>query len=271
MPATSRQGESGRTRSASGLAGSPSKSTSFQPTLVRRVWPRWRSPCTRWTASVPSPSSRSKVAFTIAACDSRAGTCTRQPSNRSRIRDGHRGGVDRARREVLAQDGVHVGHGAAEALRLAGEVAAHLVGVQVGLGEQVAHAGQGEVPAVGGRAQELLDHPEVVLAGLDPAVEGRDVVVLGLGEHLVDLDVGVAARSHLAEDLEQAVLAERDRGVALLAAEERRVRLRCRGRGRRPGGTSVRRTRGSSRPGSPRRRRGRQPSPPGRARRRRRA
>ena len=44
---------------------------------------------------------------------------------------------------------------------LAGEVAAHLVGVQVGLGEQVADAGQGEVPAVAGRAQELLEHRQV--------------------------------------------------------------------------------------------------------------
>ena len=39
MPATSRHGESGTTRSASGLAGSPSKSTIFQPLAVRRVWP----------------------------------------------------------------------------------------------------------------------------------------------------------------------------------------------------------------------------------------
>ena len=36
---------------------------------------------------------------------------------------------------------------------------------------------------------------------------------------------GLRPGRHLAEDLEQAVLAERDRGVALLAAEERRVRL----------------------------------------------
>ena len=39
MPATSRSAESGRTRSASGSAGSPSKSISSQPRGVRRVWP----------------------------------------------------------------------------------------------------------------------------------------------------------------------------------------------------------------------------------------
>ena len=49
MPATSRHGESGRTRSASGLAGSPSKSTIFQPLTVRSVWPRCRSPWIRCT------------------------------------------------------------------------------------------------------------------------------------------------------------------------------------------------------------------------------
>ena len=48
MPATSRQPLSGTTRSAMVLAGSPSKSMIFQPSGVCRVWPRWKSPCTRW-------------------------------------------------------------------------------------------------------------------------------------------------------------------------------------------------------------------------------
>ena len=37
-------GSPAASRSASGLAGSPSKSTIFQPLTVRSVWPRWRSP-----------------------------------------------------------------------------------------------------------------------------------------------------------------------------------------------------------------------------------
>ena len=56
----------------------------------------------------------------------------------------------------------------AEPVGLAGEVAADLVGVQVGLGEQVADAGQREVPAVAGGAQELLEHRQ--LYGLVGAV-----------------------------------------------------------------------------------------------------
>ena len=45
----------------------------------------------------------------------------------------------------------------------------------------------------------------------------------GAGEHVVDLDVGVDPGRDLAEDLHQRVLAEGDRGVRLLAREERRV------------------------------------------------
>ena len=74
---------------------------------------------------------------------------------------------------------------------LAREVAADLVGVQVGLGEQVAHAGQREVPAVARGPQELLEHRELDRVGvgvgvgagqLEPAVEGGDVVAALLGE-----------------------------------------------------------------------------------------
>ena len=73
---------------------------------------------------------------------------------------------------------------------------------------------------------------------VDPAVERSDVAAPGPGQRLVDLDVGVAARGQPAEHLHQAVLAERDRGVALLAGERLRVRRRGRGRARRScGGT----------------------------------
>ena len=72
----------------------------------------------------------------------------------------------------------------AEPGRLPGEVAAHLVGVQVGLGEEVADAGEGELPAVAGGAEELLEHRELerppsavdVVLDLQPAVERRDVL-----------------------------------------------------------------------------------------------
>ena len=80
---------------------------------------------------------------------------------------------------------------------------------------------------------------------LEPAVERGDVVAALLGERLVDHDVGVAARGDLAEHLHQGVLAERHRGVALLAGEQRRVRARGRGRGRAAGGSAGRRARPS--------------------------
>ena len=60
---------------------------------------------------------------------------------------------------------------------------------------------------------------------VEPAVERGDVLGAGPGQHLVHLDVGVHARRHLAEHLHQRVLAEGHRGVGLLAAEQRRVRL----------------------------------------------
>ncbi len=86
----------------------------------------------------------------------------------------------------LAQGGVHLGRGLARAgTPRPGEVAADLVGVQVALGEQVAHAGQRQLPAVGGRAQELLQHRQAARAcspvvgrptSLDPAEQRGDVV-----------------------------------------------------------------------------------------------
>ena len=63
--------------------------------------------------------------------------------------------------EVSGEGLVHLGQRLAEPGRLGGEVAAHLVGVEVGLGEQVAHAGQRGVPAIGGGPQELLEHRQL--------------------------------------------------------------------------------------------------------------
>ena len=63
--------------------------------------------------------------------------------------------------EVGGEGLVHLGQRLAQPGGLGGEVAADLVGVEVGLGEQVAHAGQRGVPAVGGGAQELLEHRQL--------------------------------------------------------------------------------------------------------------
>ena len=168
MPATSRQTRSGRTRSASGLAGSPSKSTIFQPLTVRSVWPRWKSPCTRWAVAdcpdVPRLATPAKVRRSASACSPSSGTIASATSRRVSIASESAArslGAPRLGGELLGQHVVHLRGGQAEPLGLAGEVAADLVGVQVGLGEQVAHAGQREVPAVAGGAQELLEHREL--------------------------------------------------------------------------------------------------------------
>ena len=74
---------------------------------------------------------------------------------------GRRGTVERLGPELLAEHLVDLAHRDPEAVGLAGEVAADLVGVQVGLREQVAGTGQGQLPAVAGGAQELLQHREL--------------------------------------------------------------------------------------------------------------
>ena len=84
MPATSRQAESGSRRSASGFAGSPSKSTSFHPSDVRRVWPRCRSPWTRWASSV-ALLTRANTASRDDLWSASAGTTPSAAASRCRI------------------------------------------------------------------------------------------------------------------------------------------------------------------------------------------
>ena len=130
-------------------------------------------------------------------------------------------------REVLGQQRVDRADRLTQPLRLAGEVAADLVGEEVGLGEQVAHAGQRELPPVAGGAEELLQHRELqdgagrVRVALDPAQQRGDVLRAGPRQHVVDLDVGVGPRRDPAEDLQQGVLPEGHRGVRLLTGERR--------------------------------------------------
>ena len=76
--------------------------------------------------------------------------------------------------KAAGEVGVHLGDGGAEPLGLAGEVAAGLVGVQVGLGHQVADAGLGQLPAVGGRGHELLQHRQRVRLAVDVGLDGAE-------------------------------------------------------------------------------------------------
>ncbi|HVM28540.1 MAG TPA: hypothetical protein VM433_12840 [Mycobacteriales bacterium] len=134
--------------------------------------------------------------------------------------------VGGAGREQLSEQRVHLGRRGAEPLRLRGEVATDLVGVQVGLGEQVPDAGGGHRPALGGRALEVLQHGEgrrlVAHPPLEPA-EGRGHVrAAGVGERPRHLEVGVGAGLHATEQLEDVLVADDDRRVALLRAHDAR-------------------------------------------------
>ena len=156
------------------MAGSPSKSTIFQPRLVRRVWPRCRSP---WTCCTVEAGQRAHPVVRRAqgvGVRRQLGHDVERGVEPGGHRVGERGrGVGAAAlgREVLGQHGVHLAQRLAEPGGLAGEVAAGLVGVQVGLGEEVAGAGEREVPAVAGGAQELLEHREL---------HGRAAAVVGV-------------------------------------------------------------------------------------------
>ena len=121
-----------------------------------------------------------------------------------------------------AQLGVHHGDGLADPRRLAREVAAHLVGAQVRLGEQVAHRGQGHRPAVGGVAGEVLQHRQrrrlAVERALDGPLQRGDLVAAHRPQRPVQLQVRVHARVEPPEQLEDGLLAEHHRRVGLLGA-----------------------------------------------------
>ena len=82
---------------------------------------------------------------------------------------------------------------------LTGEVAADLVGVQVGLGEQIAHARRRERPAVDGKPDEGLQQSQrgrrlAADRAFDPAERAGHRVDPREGKRLRDLEVGVDAR-----------------------------------------------------------------------------
>ncbi len=104
------------------------------------------------------------AARSVAACSASSGTTPSAASSRPVIVGGELGrgrGRPGLGRELVAQGLVHLAQRLAEPGRLAGEVAAGVVGVHLRVGEQRADAGQRQVPAVGGRAQELLQHRQL--------------------------------------------------------------------------------------------------------------
>ena len=125
----------------------------------------------------------------------------------------HRGG------QRLAQGGVHLGRHAAQPLGLAGEVGADVGRMQVGLDEQVAHAGLRGLPALGAADEELLQERQHTGVAVRPAERRRDVLAADLLQRQVHLDVRVHPGRDLAVDLERHRVAVRERGVGLLAGQ----------------------------------------------------
>ncbi len=134
-----------------------------------------------------------------------------------------RGRVTLLGAQRLRQLGVHQPDRLAQPGRLGREVAAHLVGAQVALGEQVTHARQRHRPAVGGVRGEVLQHPErrggAVEGALDRPLQRRDLLATDRAQGPVQLQVGVEPRRDAAEQLEDRRLAVGDRRVGLLRPE----------------------------------------------------
>jgi hypothetical protein len=110
---------------------------------------------------------------------------------------------------------MHLGERLPQPGRLAGEIATRVRDRLRGIGQQRAYASGREFEAVRSSAQELLQHRQLqdlsVEVDLDPAVEGGDALHRSARQHFVDLDVGIHARTHLAEDLHDGGVIEADR------------------------------------------------------------
>ena len=258
MPATSRQAESGSTRSASGLAGSPSKSTIFQPLTVRSVWPRWRSPCTCCTCDTGRRRRRRRTSRagrrrTAPARAPRRARRRAGPSSRSRARPAAsavRTCVGKCSARAWCTSASDSPRRAASAAKSPPTSSAW----RSASANRLRTLASADVPAVAGGPQELLEHRQLEGSGgrsplgdLEPAVEVGDVVGPGLGQHPVHRDVGVHAR---ASPCGTPSAARRRRRPARSWTARRRTASsapRCRGRGPAAGGTpAVRRRRGWS-------------------------
>ena len=121
---------------------------------------------------------------------------------------------------------MHRGDRFAQPIGLTREVAAHLVGVQVALGEQVTCAGGRHVPALGGVRRERGHHAQragfAVPGRLERAEQPRHVRVTRTRQHPVQLDVRVDAGGDATEDLEDGLFLEDDACVALLGTRHPR-------------------------------------------------
>ena len=230
----SRQTLSGATRSASVLAGSPSKSMIFQPSGVCRVCPRWKSPCTRWTSrSRPASASKTLPQTGARGRPGRARPRRRRPAARAiTAATPAARPVGRWGRPAGARRGSRPAPGPS-ACASAREVGARPAG-RAAPGPSRRSASASFSTTMARSAPSVVDRPvastAVQLASAQPNRRATSDVA-GPGQGVVHLDVEVAAQLQAAEQLQHRHVAEHHRGVALLAAEHRRLQVGCGGRG----------------------------------------
>ena len=227
MPATSRSGESGRTRSASGAAGSPSKSITSQP--VRGAQRLARGAGRRARAGSgpgrPARPPRRRPRGSASTCSAQRGHLARRPRRAARCQRGGQLARGRARRcrapgasSACTTATVSPSREASPAKSPPTSSAR-----RSRLGEQVADAGQGHRPAVGGVARRS--------PAASPAWPARRASVPSIAPCSAATSSlptersarcssrsGLTPGRHPAEQLEDGLLAAGHRGVGLLDA-----------------------------------------------------
>ena len=187
------------------------------------VWPRCRSPWTRWATTgvgvclglvVESDQPRARGQQIGSRRDGDV-----EPPAHDADPLTERVGIPLLRRKRGPQIGVHLGGDHAQPLGLGREVAPGELGVQVTVAQQVADAGRGELPSLGAARQELLRERQDPAGPLDVTVRLRHVRRPRRGQRLVDLHVRVGTRLRAPEHLEDELGAVHQRGVALLDGE----------------------------------------------------
>ena len=238
--------ESSAVRSASGRAGSPSKSMSRQPMLVRSVWPRCRSPwmrCTRTGAVAPAHRVEAPRARAVAVGRAPAPSArprSKRCANRSASAGSSSAGPTAPLGSRRAMPSCTCRVAAPSRSRLAGEVAARVLGRAC----RARRAG----PA---RWSAPTPSPRSRCAGTPAGSRGRTAslarsatcsshpysrgtVSESRGERARAPRRRGCARAHPAEELEHGALVDDQRGVALLRRQQHRRRVRRQARGRRP-------------------------------------
>ena len=211
------------------VIASPRDEQEIHPVAVRSTWPRCRSPCTLAHRGLGAVGDRFVDPAQALGVLGELGHHVDGGVQALAHLPGH-GGVPVAVGRLGGQHGGHVlvhrRRRRTQPLAVGGEVAAHLVGVQVAIGVQVAGAGGASasrrrscgrrrltIPSVGGSSP-------VGVGDLDGAEQAVRRVAFSPAQHLVELEIGVEAGRQPAEHLEHRRRVEDER---VLLARSRRM------------------------------------------------